>query len=192
MRAGIFLSLQIMIQVLPNYAFAQGEVKVDGYYRSDGTYVAPHYRTKADATINNNWTTKGNVNPYTGQQGWIDKKVEYPDVTFPANHSVSSRPAGFEKQNSHPFVRPKTKDSTSANLVLTVVALGALTYIFIIKPIFWTLRIIQRVRTDKKYVANKVHLAKSAINHEFKTLQITLVLSVILIGVMGLAVLVSK
>ena len=119
MRAGKFLSLLIMIQVLPYFAFAQEEVKVDGYYRSNGTYVAPHYRTKADATINNNWTTKGNINPYTGQRGWIDRKVEYPDVTFPANHSVSPSSAGFEAQNSHPFIRPKAKDSTSANLEAT-------------------------------------------------------------------------
>ncbi|MEQ1843871.1 MAG: hypothetical protein ABL994_25990, partial [Verrucomicrobiales bacterium] len=46
-----------------------GVVHVEGYYRSDGTYVQPHMRTKADGRIDNNWSTKGNVNPYTGKVG---------------------------------------------------------------------------------------------------------------------------
>jgi hypothetical protein len=47
-------------------------VHVSGYTRSNGTYVAPHYRTAPDATKLNNWSTKGNVNPYTGKAGTKD------------------------------------------------------------------------------------------------------------------------
>jgi hypothetical protein len=43
---------------------------VNGYFRSDGTYVAPHYRTAPNDTRLDNFTTKGNVNPYTGQPGY--------------------------------------------------------------------------------------------------------------------------
>jgi hypothetical protein len=42
---------------------------VDGYTRKDGTHVNAHERTTADGTKTNNWTTKGNVNPYTGKAG---------------------------------------------------------------------------------------------------------------------------
>lgn len=42
---------------------------VQGYTRSNGTYVAPSSRSMPDNSINNNWSTKGNSNPYTGQQG---------------------------------------------------------------------------------------------------------------------------
>lgn len=48
---------------------AVGDVKVDGYYRKDGTYVQPHYRSDPNGTKSDNWTTKGNINPYTGEIG---------------------------------------------------------------------------------------------------------------------------
>ena len=52
-------------------AFAQ-DVYVRGYYRSDGTYVQPHYRSSPNNTTLDNWSTKGNVNPYTGKLGTRD------------------------------------------------------------------------------------------------------------------------
>jgi len=64
----VFLSLVSSIDL----AFAKGKggsVSVRGYVRKDGTYVAPHYRSAPDGNFNNNWSTKGNVNPYTGKEG---------------------------------------------------------------------------------------------------------------------------
>jgi len=46
------------------------DTHVNGYYRSNGTYVAPHYRTEANNTRSDNYSTQGNVNPYTGQPGY--------------------------------------------------------------------------------------------------------------------------
>ena len=46
-----------------------GTVGVRGYVKKDGTYVAPHNRSAPDGNFNNNWTTKGNTNPYTGEDG---------------------------------------------------------------------------------------------------------------------------
>ena len=42
---------------------------VKGYFKPNGTVVAPHYRTKADNSRANNWTSQGNSNPYTGKRG---------------------------------------------------------------------------------------------------------------------------
>ncbi len=42
---------------------------VSGYTRSNGTYVQPYHRTEADGNPYNNYSTQGNVNPYTGQRG---------------------------------------------------------------------------------------------------------------------------
>lgn len=42
---------------------------VNGYYRSNGSYVSPHYRSGRDGYHNNNWSVQGNVNPYTGKPG---------------------------------------------------------------------------------------------------------------------------
>jgi hypothetical protein len=42
---------------------------VGGYTRQDGTSVNGHYRSSPDGNYNNNWSTQGNYNPYTGQAG---------------------------------------------------------------------------------------------------------------------------
>lgn len=42
---------------------------ISGYTRSNGTYVRPSHATNPDTTRNNNYSTKGNVNPYTGKYG---------------------------------------------------------------------------------------------------------------------------
>lgn len=53
--------------LVPSIASAQ--VYVKGYTKSDGTYVAPHYRSSPNSTKLDNYSTKGNVNPYTGKVG---------------------------------------------------------------------------------------------------------------------------
>lgn len=42
---------------------------VSGGYDSNGNYRDSHYRTKPDGDTSNNWSTQGNYNPYTGQEG---------------------------------------------------------------------------------------------------------------------------
>lgn len=66
MRGGavfIFLSAALIATV------ASAQVHVRGYTRSDGTYVAPHYRSSPNSTTSDNYSTRGNVNPYTGAVG---------------------------------------------------------------------------------------------------------------------------
>jgi hypothetical protein len=48
---------------------ARANVRVRGYYRSNGTYVQPHWRSNPDGNFSNNWSTYPNVNPYTGAVG---------------------------------------------------------------------------------------------------------------------------
>lgn len=48
---------------------ASADNYVNGYYRNNGTYVQPHYQTAPDRNPYNNYSTQGNYNPYTGQQG---------------------------------------------------------------------------------------------------------------------------
>lgn len=51
---------------------SSGSTHVKGYTRKDGKYVAPHYRSKPDKSKSNNWSSKGNTNPYTGKKGTKD------------------------------------------------------------------------------------------------------------------------
>ena len=48
---------------------ADAAVRVRGYFRSNGTYVRPHYRSNPDGNFWNNWSTYPNINPYTGAIG---------------------------------------------------------------------------------------------------------------------------
>lgn len=56
----------VLILTYAGLAFAGG-VHVNGYFRSNGTYVQPHYRSAPDGNPYNNWSFPGNVNPYTGK-----------------------------------------------------------------------------------------------------------------------------
>lgn len=48
---------------------AQSEHLVAAHYRRDGAFVQSHFATNADSTRNNNYSTRGNVNPHTGALG---------------------------------------------------------------------------------------------------------------------------
>lgn len=63
-----FIKTFMIVMLFTLTALAR-DVYVNGYYRSNGTYVQPHYRSAPDSSRGNNWSTQGNINPYTGQQG---------------------------------------------------------------------------------------------------------------------------
>ena len=53
------------------------DVYVQGYYRDNGTYVAPHYRSSPNSSQFDNWSSQGNQNPYTGQKGYKNPYNQY-------------------------------------------------------------------------------------------------------------------
>ena len=66
---------------LASGAFAQSTVYVRPHVRSDGTVVQGHYRTAPNSTPNDNWSTRPNINPYTGREG---TKEPEPYSPYPA------------------------------------------------------------------------------------------------------------
>ena len=50
------------------FSFAQ-DVYVQGYTSGNGTYAQGYYRTSPNYTRNDNYSTVGNMNPYTGTAG---------------------------------------------------------------------------------------------------------------------------
>jgi hypothetical protein len=60
--------LCILLSVLPFLSFAS-DVYVQGYTRKDGTHVEGHYRSAPNSTTADNFSTYGNINPYTGELG---------------------------------------------------------------------------------------------------------------------------
>ena len=65
MKKLLIIMIASMIVALP----LQAANRVKGYTKKDGTYVAPHYRSSPNKTKYDNYSTKGNVNPYTGKRG---------------------------------------------------------------------------------------------------------------------------
>ena len=45
------------------------DVYINGYTKSNGTHVEGHYRSNPNNTKSDNWSTNGNINPYTKEEG---------------------------------------------------------------------------------------------------------------------------
>lgn len=58
--------LTFFIAALVIFATLTEAARVRGYFRKDGTYVRPHYRTNPDGNPFNNYSFPGNYNPNTG------------------------------------------------------------------------------------------------------------------------------
>lgn len=58
-------------------AMAQGYNSVSPYVTRDGTYVQPHFRTNPNSSTYDNWSTRGNTNPFTGQPGYTSPTPNY-------------------------------------------------------------------------------------------------------------------
>jgi hypothetical protein len=59
--------------------------RVEGYQKRDGTTVEPYYRTKPDNTLDNNYETRGNDNPWTGKKGTGDTDYDKQQKTHDAD-----------------------------------------------------------------------------------------------------------
>jgi hypothetical protein len=70
----LLLVLALLVGVLLFSASADARTtRVRGYYKpSTGSYVAPHYKTTPNQTKIDNFSTKGNYNPYTGKKGTVN------------------------------------------------------------------------------------------------------------------------
>ena len=66
------------------------DTKVNGYYRSNGSYVQSYHRTSPDNTINNNYGTQGNVNPYTGSQGTVPRNYSEPQGAYNSGNNAGA------------------------------------------------------------------------------------------------------
>lgn len=75
MRHAILAALLLAVSAV---AFADQTVR--GYTRRDGTYVAPYHRTEPNQYRHDNYSSEGNVNPYTGRRGTQPNEFSNPPV----------------------------------------------------------------------------------------------------------------
>lgn len=100
---------------LATFTLAQADVSVRGYYRKDGTYVAPHMRSSPNNTKNDNWSTRGNVNPYTGKAG-TKAPDPSPSATPPAYSTPQSSSQGQTPNSPAPDPNKFNKAESWAKL----------------------------------------------------------------------------
>lgn len=89
-----------------SYRPSVGEHYVSPHIRSDGTYVQGHMKTDSDNSFWNNWSSSGNVNPYTGSTGTKQPPYSYrshstPNYSTPKTYSSggSTYVGGYFKSN---------------------------------------------------------------------------------------------
>ena len=56
---------------------AGNEHSVRDYYRKDGTHVRSYFATDPNGTRNDNYSTRGMVNPHTGKPGTKPRDGEH-------------------------------------------------------------------------------------------------------------------
>lgn len=68
----LFLLVVVLCLGFSGLAIGKSSTRVKSHTTKKGTYVPSHRRTNPDKSKNNNWSTKGNVNPNTGKKGTVD------------------------------------------------------------------------------------------------------------------------
>ncbi len=73
MKRILSIILISLIMLLGATGFAEARISsVRGYVKpSTGRYVAPYFKTSPNKTRFDNFSTKGNVNPFTGKKGYV-------------------------------------------------------------------------------------------------------------------------
>lgn len=72
MKRTLAVLFLLVIFGLGVFSYAEAAVRSRGYFRSNGTYVQPYYRTIPNRNLFDNYSTKGNYNPYTGKKGYVN------------------------------------------------------------------------------------------------------------------------
>ncbi len=67
--ASFLLLIALVFSGLSLASSAEASKRVNGYTTKKGTYVQPYYRSNSNKVKYDNYSSKGNSNPYTGKKG---------------------------------------------------------------------------------------------------------------------------
>lgn len=108
----IILSLLIVFFILtvPSIVFARSyrssssDVYVHGYYRKNGTYVQPHYRSAPDGIISNNYSCIDNGKcGLSGNSVYVPVSIPTPIHIIPPDNPVTKGDVSFTEMSLTPF-----------------------------------------------------------------------------------------
>ena len=121
--------LLLFFAFFATYFLYSQDVYVNGYNTSNGTYVESHYRTAPNSTINDNYSTVGNVNPYTGKAGIVARDYNYSAYqtkTFdyltpppnPPHYDIDFDPQATANLATPKYVPPVVSETPTADLIV--------------------------------------------------------------------------
>lgn len=85
-------------------------ISVSGYSRNDGVYVDSYVRTMPNNTNWDNFSTKGNTNPFTGSTGYRARDYSIDALNYGVGHTIYTGPKGgqyYYNSNGHKTYVPK-------------------------------------------------------------------------------------
>lgn len=86
----------VALAVLAGACSAWAQTYVAPHVTRNGTYVEGHVKTNPNSTVDDNYSTRGNVNPYTGEQGTKPRSSEYtPPPTYTPPKSTYGSNCGY-------------------------------------------------------------------------------------------------
>ena len=87
-----------------------------GYTRSNGTYVSGHYKTKANNTNWDNFSTVGNLNSFTGSAGTVARDYSKGAYNYGSGRTIHTGSRGgqyYINSNGNKTYVPKRSSSIS-------------------------------------------------------------------------------
>lgn len=89
------LSTQAQSYSYPNSSYSYPSTRTQsGYINSNGTYVQPHVKTTSNNTNWDNFSTSGNTNPYTGQNGTKARDYSNESYNYGGGQTIQTGPRG--------------------------------------------------------------------------------------------------
>ena len=94
-----------MAMIVGSAAYA--DIYVPGYTKADGTYVQGYYKTAPNKTTLDNYSTQGNVNPYTGKKGTVDSYALPSNTYTPPPVQPVQQVKPYEPYKPYEYKSPK-------------------------------------------------------------------------------------
>lgn len=134
----------LLLLLLLYAAILSADTYVDGYTKANGTYVEGHYRSSPNDTVSDNYSTDGNENPYTGEEG---NREVYDDGGY-ENADDSGENYSTSQQTSS---GSNTPDSDNTGLIILGV-IGGLILFFTILKVLGKIMFISYLAANRKTV----------------------------------------
>jgi hypothetical protein len=90
----VFKRMLVALTFLFVSSLVNADTWVNGYVKRDGTYVEGHYRQDSNSTNRDNYSTQGNVNPYSGDSGSRARDYSSEALNYGEGRTIHTGPRG--------------------------------------------------------------------------------------------------